>query len=87
MYGIVHECIAVGRAEGARLPDSVADNVISGYQAAPVDSVNSMHADRIAGRLMEIDARNGVIVRLGRKHRIATPLNAMIVDLLQAAQG
>jgi 2-dehydropantoate 2-reductase len=87
MYGIVHECIAVGRAEGARLADSVADNVISGYQAAPADSVNSMHADRIAGRLMEIDARNGVIVRLGRKHRIATPLNAMIVDLLQAAQG
>ena len=87
MYGVVHECIAVGRAEGARLADSVADAVISGYQAAPADSVNSMHADRIAGRLMEIDARNGVIVRLGRKHRIATPLNAMIVDLLQAAQG
>jgi 2-dehydropantoate 2-reductase len=87
MYGIVQECIAVGRAEGARLADSVADDVISGYQAAPADSVNSMHADRIAGRLMEVDARNGVIVRLGRKHRIATPLNGMIVDLLQAAQG
>jgi 2-dehydropantoate 2-reductase len=36
---------------------------------------------------MEIDARNGVIVRLGRKHGIATPLNTMMVDLLQAAQG
>jgi 2-dehydropantoate 2-reductase len=87
MHGIVEECIAVGRAEGARLADSVADTVISGYRAAPADSVNSMHADRIAGRLMEIDARNGVIVRLGRKHRLATPLNALVVDLLQAAQG
>ena len=41
----------------------------------------------LPGQLMEIDARNGVIVRLGRKHRIATPLNQMIVDLLHAAQG
>jgi len=36
---------------------------------------------------MEIDARNGVIVRLGGKHGIPTPLNALCVGLLEAAQG
>jgi len=87
MRGVVRECLAVGRAEGARLDDSVVENVVSGYQAAPPDSVNSMHADRIAGRPMEIEARNGVIIRLGRKHGIPTPLNALCVDLLEAAQG
>jgi 2-dehydropantoate 2-reductase len=51
------------------------------------DSINSLHADRLAGRSMEIDARNGVIVRLGRRHGIATPVNEMIVALLEAAQG
>jgi 2-dehydropantoate 2-reductase len=87
MRGVVRECVAVARAEGAQLDDSVAEKVVAGYRAAPPDSVNSLHADRIAGRPMEIDARNGVIVRLGRKHGIPTPLNALIVDLLQAAQG
>ena len=87
MRDIVRECIAVGRAEGAQLDDSLADLVIAGYQRSPPDSVNSLHADRIAGRPMETDARNGVIVRLGSKHGIPTPLNAVIVALLEAAQG
>jgi len=33
---------------------------------------------------MEIDARNGVIVRLGSKHGIPTPVNQMMVALLEA---
>ena len=35
---------------------------------------------------MEIDARNGAVVRFGRKHSIATPLNEMAVALLIASQ-
>jgi 2-dehydropantoate 2-reductase len=52
----------------------------------PRDAKNSMLADRLAGRPMEIDARNGVIVRLGRKHGIAAPMNALMVALLEAVQ-
>lgn len=85
MRAIIRECIAVGRAEGAQLDDSIAEQVVSGYRSAPPDSVNSLHADRAAGRPMETDARNGVIVRLGRKHGIPTPINQMIVALLEAA--
>lgn len=79
---IIGECVAVGRAEGATLPDDVADAVIGGYRAGPRDGINSLHADLIAGRSTEIDARNGVIVRLGRKHGIATPYNDMAVKLI-----
>jgi 2-dehydropantoate 2-reductase len=81
---IIRECIAVGRAEGAVLEDALADSVVDGYRRAPADSINSLHADRLAGRPTEIDARNGVIVRLGRKHGIPTPCNQMAVALLQA---
>ena len=87
MRGIVRECIAVGRAEGALLDDSLVEKVVTGYRNAPPDSVNSLHADRIAGRPMETDARNGVIVRLGRNHGIPTPLNSTVVALLEATQG
>lgn len=85
MRALVAECVAVGRAEGADLPDALADAVIESYRAADPGSINSLHADRIAGRPMEIDARNGVIVRLGAKHGIATPANALAIALLSAA--
>ena len=81
---IIRECAAVARAEGANLEENVADVVLAAQRAAPADSINSMLADRQAGRPVEIDARNGVIVRLGRKHGIATPANNMAVALIEA---
>jgi 2-dehydropantoate 2-reductase len=80
---IVRECITVGRAQGATLGDDVAEAVLQAYRAAPADGINSLHADRLAGRPMEIDARNGVIVRLGKKHGVPTPCNQMAVALLE----
>ena len=84
--GIVRECLAVGRAEGAALDDGIVEAVVEGARRAPPDSLNSLIADRMAGRPMEIDARNGAVVRFGRKHGIPTPLNEMAVALLVAAQ-
>jgi 2-dehydropantoate 2-reductase len=86
MENIIRECIAVGRAEGASLDDALVQTIIASYRRTP-DSINSIHADRLAGRQMEIDARNGVIVRLGRKHGILTPTNDMVVALLEAASA
>ncbi|MBI5363603.1 MAG: 2-dehydropantoate 2-reductase [Planctomycetes bacterium] len=80
---LVRECIAVGRAEGAVLDDEFAESVLAELRALPTDNVNSLHADRLAGRPMELDARNGAVVRLGRKHGLATPCNQMVVALLE----
>lgn len=85
MRALVEECVAVGRAEGAKLSDTLAETVITAYRSGPQDGMNSMHADRLAGRPMELDARNGVIVRLGAIHGVPTPANGMIVSLLTAA--
>ena len=87
MRAIVRECIAVGRAEGATLEDSITDGIIERMRRGSRDGENSMLADRRAGRPMEIDARNDVIVRLGRKHGIATPMNALLVAMLEAVQS
>jgi len=84
--GIVRECLAVGRAEGAVLDEAIIEQVVEGARRAPADSINSLLADRMAGRPMEIDARNGAVVRFGRRHGIPTPLNEMAVALLVAAQ-
>lgn len=83
---IVAECAAVARAEGAKLSETIAEEVVALYAKQPADSVNSLLADRLAGRPTEWDARNGVIVRKGEKHGIPTPLNRMAATLLEAAE-
>ena len=86
LRSIIRECIAVAKAEGANLDDTLEEKLISKYLNNPTDSINSLHADRLAGRPMEIDARNGAVVRAGQKHGIPTPMNQFIVILLKMAQ-
>jgi 2-dehydropantoate 2-reductase len=81
---LVRECVAVARAEGARLDDTTVEETIAACRRAAPDSVNSLQADRAAGRPMEIDARNGAIVRIGARHGIPTPCNRMAATLLAA---
>jgi 2-dehydropantoate 2-reductase len=84
---IVRECGAVARAAGATIEDGFAEKVIAGVKAAAPEGVNSMLADRLAGRPMEVDARNGAIVRFGERLGVETPLNAMAVAVLRAMQS
>ncbi|CAN5200760.1 2-dehydropantoate 2-reductase [soil metagenome] len=81
---MVRECVLVGRAVGADLGDHLPDWVVERAETSPPDSVNSLLGDRLAGRPMEWDARNGVIVRLGRAHGIETPVNGLAATLLAA---
>lgn len=81
---ILSECVAVGRAEGADLPDDLIDTQMARFMAATPDDTNSMYDDRAAGRETEWDARNAVIVRKGRVHGIPTPVSDLIVPLLAA---
>jgi 2-dehydropantoate 2-reductase len=81
---VVNECAAVGRAVGAKLDADLPQQVLAQYRNYPVDSVNSLLADRLAGRPMETDARVGVIVRRGKAHNVPTPRNALLFSLLKA---
>jgi 2-dehydropantoate 2-reductase len=85
MRAVAAEATAVGRAMGARLDDGLPDEVVARYLASPPDQANSMLVDRRADRPLEIDARNGVIVRLGKRLGVPTPLNAMAVAILEAS--
>ena len=84
MRGVMLETIAVARADGAQVDESLADEILESMRNASPDGVNSLHADRAAGRPMETDARNGAVVRIGRRHNIPTPLNQMAVTLLDS---
>ncbi|MDQ8197536.1 2-dehydropantoate 2-reductase [Pelagicoccus enzymogenes] len=87
MEALIRETIAVGRAEGATLDESIIPTIIANAAAAPAGSMNSLHADLVARRPMEWDARNGVIARLGQIHGIATPYNQMAAQLLSLLES
>ena len=81
---VVGECAAIGRAVGAILDEDLPQKVLTQYRNYPIDSVNSLLADRLAGRPMETDARIGAIVRYGRQRNIPTPRNSLLLSLLEA---
>ena len=80
----VAECLAVARAEGARLPDEVVDGLVELFRRAPEDMGTSILADAENHRRMEWDIRNGVIIRKARAHGLATPISDVLVPLLAA---
>lgn len=78
------ECVAVGRAEGAQLDESVAAEAVAQLAARPAGAGSSILTDRLAGRPLEWEARNAVVRRLGVRHGIPTPVSDVIVPLLAA---
>jgi 2-dehydropantoate 2-reductase len=80
----LRECLAVARAEGAVLNDSVPQEIVDGFHKAPADLGTSILADRQANRALEWDIRNGVVQRYGRVHNLPTPISDVVVPLLAA---
>lgn len=83
---IMAEVAAVGRAEGADLPEDTPERVIDGLLQAASGHMASIVVDRINGVETEWDARNAVVGRLGAKHGIETPLNEMIATLIRLGE-
>jgi 2-dehydropantoate 2-reductase len=79
------ECLAVARAEGAKLEDAVIEDVIGLFSGLPEDITTSILTDRELGKPMEWDIRNGVIVRKAAEHGLATPISAVLLPLFAAA--
>lgn len=85
VLALMREVAAVGRAEGAALPDDVAETTLQEVLHRSSDVWSSIAVDRREGRPMEWIARNQVVGRIGRKHGVATPLNDALTALLDAA--
>lgn len=82
--GLVEEAMAVGRAEGARFADGFADQLMAEWLAQSPGDTTSIQLDRLAGQPLEYDARNAVVVRLGERHGIPTPVSRAVTALLAA---
>lgn len=81
---LLREAVAVGRAAGADLGPLDIAATLEFYRGFNGADGTSMLYDRLAGRPLETDLITGVIVRLGRAHRVPTPANDLLLALLDA---
>lgn len=82
---LARECAAVARAEGIALSDAEADAIADGVANASRGGAPSPLQDRLAGRPLEWDARNGAVVRIGARRGLDAPANRAACALLREA--
>ncbi|GAA3240978.1 2-dehydropantoate 2-reductase [Pseudonocardia petroleophila] len=80
----LRETAAVGRAEGADLPDGAAEETLRWLQGLPAGSTSSMLQDRVAGRRLEADGLTGAVVGLAGRHGIDVPASRALLALTAA---
>jgi 2-dehydropantoate 2-reductase len=84
----MEETEAVGRAEGAAVPDGHAERMVQFFEGWDPGIRGSLYYDLAAGRRLEIETLNGTVVRLGRLRGIPTPANfAVYASLKPYAEG
>ena len=80
---VMQETEAVGRAEGVRLPADVVADRMKAVRAQAPGVMASMGHDLLRGGRLELPWLAGKVVELGRRHGIATPVNATILAALK----
>jgi 2-dehydropantoate 2-reductase len=70
----LNETIAVGLAEGIKLPPDSVEKVLAQVRSMPPHHMTSMCNDLLRGNRIELPWFAGKVVELGRKHGIPTPV-------------
>jgi 2-dehydropantoate 2-reductase len=84
--GCAREAFAVGTAKGVKLDIVDAEAYVRDFGSKIPNARPSVLLDHRAGRISEIDAINGAIVRVGGELEIPTPTNAAITALVRAKE-
>ena len=79
----LEETVAVGRAEGVRLPPDSDEKARATMWSMPPYLMTSMGTDLLRGNRLELPWLTGKVVELGRRHRIPTPVNGFIYAALK----
>jgi|SRR5271166_6027900 len=79
----LRETIAVGLAEGVKLPSDSVDKGMALMRSMPAHHMTSMGNDLLRGNRLELPWFAGKVVELGRRHDIPTPVNGFIYAALK----
>jgi 2-dehydropantoate 2-reductase len=78
LVNLLEELLLVANAEGAEINRNVIDKTIHQLENLPVETTSSMHSDFKAGRNAELQTLTGIVIELGKKHNIPTPVYEMV---------
>jgi 2-dehydropantoate 2-reductase len=79
----LRETVAVGVAEGVKLPPDSVEKVRAMMWSMPPYHMTSMGNDLLRGNRLELPWFAGKVVELGRRHGIPTPVNGFIYAALK----
>lgn len=80
---VMGEIEAVGRAKGVALDEDVVEKTMAFVQALPAAATSSMQRDVQAGRMFELEALTGSVIRYGQETGTPTPVNAFLYAVLK----
>ncbi len=86
MYQTASEIVAVANAKGVKLSNHHIEMVLKVVDNLAYDTTASMQRDIMEGRPSELENFNGYIVKQGRTHHIATPVNTFTYHCLLAQE-
>lgn len=78
----IDEGIAVGRACGYALEQTLKDDMWAFYDALPHDTTSSMQRDMLDQKPSELDAWIGAVVKHGSRHQVPTPVSEFVYHML-----
>lgn len=82
MQAVVDECLQVARADGVVVPGD-SHEAVTRIAHSMANQYSSTAQDVARGKPNEIDYLNGYVVRRGRVHGIATPINQTLQALVK----
>lgn len=81
---IMQELFEISEAEGIGLYDGIIDDMLKYGGSLPAGSTSSMNSDYLAGKKTELETLVGVVVKLGEKNGVATPVYDKVSEKLRA---
>jgi 2-dehydropantoate 2-reductase len=87
MKGLLHEVVAVAKAQGIDLDHAERWQAIANLLEQAIGARASMLQDVEATRQTEIDVVNGAIVEAGKRNSVPTPLNDAMVWMVKSLQA
>jgi 2-dehydropantoate 2-reductase len=81
---VMEEVRAVAVASGVLLPDDLVERLLKWTDTAAIAMKTSTRQDLEAGKKLEVDALNGVVIRKGQAAGVPTPHNFTLYALLKA---
>ncbi|HVY05077.1 MAG TPA: 2-dehydropantoate 2-reductase [Burkholderiales bacterium] len=83
MQQVMEEVVAVGRAKGAKLDQTIVADQMSKVETYPAGMVASMCGDLRRGNRLELPWLSGMVVKFGKELDIPTPANKFVYAALK----